>query len=168
MRYGARFSVLLALLALTPEVRAAEPAPEATAAPSFGDRFFRGTSPGALPASKAVVVGGLYLGAIASVSLGAVLLVQAGDQSDETQDFKLSQPPGFCADLASPPCGRYRRLLGEERALRTGAVGLLGLGGLLAVGGALTAEFWPNEADAPRLGLALAPGSALFTTTARF
>jgi hypothetical protein len=117
----------------------------------FSDRFFRGTTPGALPPAKLAIVGAFYTASIASVGIGVASLIHAGQQSNDAENFKYSQPRGFCRDLASAACVSYRSLLDEERGARTTGLVLLGTGGLLALGGALTAELWKN--DAPRVAL---------------
>lgn len=158
--------------------RAAEPPPSAapraaerpvTAAPSeaptpFSYRFFRGTTPGALPTEKLALVATLYVGAATSIGMGVASLVSAGSKQDDANAFKHAQAPGFCNDLASSSCATYRRLLDEERARRETGIALLGLGGLLALGGALTAELWHNDVgpavavDVNARGLALGLG----------
>ena len=155
-----------ALLLVAPGVRAEEPSSTgastaaSTAAPAepeprFGDRFFRGTSPGQLPTEKLALVAGLYVGAATSVGVGLATLLSAGTKHDDAEAFKHSQPQGFCTDLASPSCANYRRLLGEEHSRRDTGYLLLGLGGVLALGGGLTAQLWHN--DAPRVALGVAP-----------
>jgi hypothetical protein len=133
----------------------------------FGDRFFRGTSPGELPTAKLVVVGGLYAGAIASVSLGVVSLLKSGSKHDDAEAFKHDQPPGFCSDLSSPSCTSYRGLHDEQRSARNTGYLLLGAGGLLALSGALTAEFWHNDA-APRVALELGPRALTLGVSGNF
>jgi len=122
----------------------------------FSDRFFRGTSPGELPGAKVAVVGALYVGAVASLSIGVASLVQAGQKGNDADAFKHEQAAGFCSDLASPACASYRGLLDEERSARNIGWILLGSGGLLALGGALTAELWQNDA-APQLAVRVGP-----------
>ncbi len=122
---------------------------------SFSDRFFRGTSPGELPPAKVAVVGGLYVAAVASVSLGVASFIQAGNKGDEADTYKQGQVVGFCNDLSTPACAGYRTLLDEERTRRAAGWMLLGAGGLFALGGALTAELWQN--DAPQVSLEVRP-----------
>ena len=133
----------------------------------FSDRFFRGTSPGALPGAKVAVVGALYVGAVASVTIGVASLVQAGQKGNDADDFKSAQMPGFCNDLASPACAGYRGLLDEERSTRNVGWILLGSGGLLALGGALTAELWHNDA-APQVAVGVTPGGFTLGLSGRF
>jgi hypothetical protein len=133
----------------------------------FSDRFFRGTSPGELPAAKVAVVGALYVGAVASLSIGVASLVQAGQKGNEADGFKHDQAPGFCTDLASPACAGYRGLLDEERATRNVGWILLGSGGLLALGGALTAELWQNDA-APQVAVGVGPGTLTLGLSGKF
>jgi hypothetical protein len=113
--------------------------------PSFADRFVRGTSPGALPTEKLALVATLYVGAATSIGVGIAALVSAGSKHDDAESFKLSQPRDFCGDLASSSCATYRRLLDDERSRREAGIALLGVGGLLVLGGALTAELWRND-----------------------
>jgi hypothetical protein len=122
----------------------AQPAAE-TRGPAFSDRFFYGSSPGELPDSKLAVVGGMYAAAVASSAVGVAFLFGAADERDRARDFKLSQERGFCNELANDPCNQYRRLLDNEVKLRQGALALFGVTGLLAAGGALTAELWRND-----------------------
>jgi len=143
-----RLAALTAAVVLTTSGARAEEA-------RFSDRFFRGTSPGELPAAKMVTVGALYAAAVASVSLGTVSLIQAGQRGDAASTYKHEQAPGFCNDLASPSCANYRSLLDEERSKRNVGLILLGTGGLLTLAGALTAELWQNEA--PRVALDVRP-----------
>jgi hypothetical protein len=117
----------------------------ARAEPAFADRFVRGTSPGEIPTAKLVTIGGLYTLSAASLGLGVVSLFSASDKADQAESFKLSQPRGFCRDLSSGPCVSYHALESDAANTRTLAIGLLGLGGLLAAGGAITAELWSND-----------------------
>jgi hypothetical protein len=133
----------------------------------FSDRFFRGTSPGDLPAAKVAVVGALYVGAVASVSIGVASLVQSGQKSDDADKFKQQQPAGFCNDLASPACANYRSLLDEEHSARSIGWILVGSGGLLTLAGALTAELWKNDA-APQVAVSAGPGSFALGVSGRF
>lgn len=133
----------------------------------FSDRFFRGTSPGELPTAKVAVVGGLYVGAVASVSVGVASLVQAGQKGDDAGDFKRQQEPGFCNDLASPACANYRSLLDEERSARNIGWILVGSGGLLTLAGALTAELWQNDA-APEVAVSAGPGAFALGLSGKF
>jgi hypothetical protein len=165
-------ALLLACLTASPLARAAEPAATvapgaavetpATHRPGFGDRFFRGTSAGALPPQKALVIGTLYVWSLTSVGFGIV------SHSEDAEAFKLSHQAGFCADLASGPCARYRTFLSDERSSRTTGMALLGVGGLLALSGALTAELWQNQATAPRVALAFDRSGVFFGTSASF
>jgi hypothetical protein len=118
----------------------------ARAEPSFSDRFVRGTSPGQIPTGKLVTIGSLYTLSAASLGLGVVSLFSASDKAEQAEDFKLSQPRGFCRDLSSAPCVSYHSLESDATNTRTLAIGFLGLGGLLAAGGAITAELWSNDA----------------------
>jgi hypothetical protein len=158
-------AVAAALLLAAPRVHASEPSIPATPAEtsstttaeaegSFSDRFFRGTSPGELPTEKLALVAGLYVAAATSVGIGVATLVGAGSKSDEAETFKGNQPQGFCNDLAAPSCASYRRLLADERSRRETGFLLLGLGGLFALGGGVTAELWHND-DAPNVALTL-------------
>jgi hypothetical protein len=117
----------------------------ARAEASFSDRFVRGTSPGDIPAGKLVTIGSLYTLSAASLGLGVVSLFSASDKADQAESFKLSQPRGFCRDLSSEACVSYHSLESDATNTRTLAIGLLGLGGLLAAGGAITAELWSND-----------------------
>lgn len=132
----------------------------------FSDRFFRGTSPGELPTGKLITVGTLYVAAVASVSLGTVSLVQAGDRGRDAETYKHEQAPGFCNDLASPSCATYRSMLDEERSKRNTGFILLGTGGLFTLAGALTAELWQN--DVPRVALEVRPGGAMLGVSGAF
>jgi len=172
-------AIAVVCLTLSPLARAAEPVaasatppPQASAPPphepGFSDRFFRGTSPGALPAEKALIVGTLYAGSLTSVGFGIASLLSAGGHSDDAETFKLQQPAGFCADLASRACVDYRSMLSDERSARTTGMMLLGVGGLLALGGALTAELWQNHAAAPRLALEIDRSGVFFGASANF
>jgi hypothetical protein len=170
-------ALVIACLTLAPLARAAEPGASVPAAleatppahePGFADRFFRGTSPGRLPPPKALIVGTLYAGALTSVGFGIASLLRAGSRSDEAESFKLSQPPGFCADLAGASCAGYRNLLSDERSTRATGLALLGVGGVLALSGALTAELWQNDARAPRVAVAFERSGAFFAASARF
>jgi hypothetical protein len=133
----------------------------------FSDRFFRGTSPGELPTAKVAVVGALYVGAVASVSIGVASLVQAGQKGNEADELKQQQAPGFCNDLASPACASYRGLLDEERSARNVGWILLGSGGFLTLAGALTAELWHNDA-APQVAVSAGPGSFALGLSGKF
>ena len=171
-------ALVVACLTLSPLAGAAEPpgahvAPVAPSAPpprdpAFADRFFRGTSAGALPTGKALVVGTLYVGSLTSVGFGIASLLRARSHDGDAEAFKLTQPPGFCANLASASCARYRTLLLDERASRTTGFALLGAGGLLALSGALTAELWQNDRSAPRFALAFDRAGAFFGAGAHF
>jgi hypothetical protein len=133
----------------------------------FSDRFFRGTSPGELKTAKVAVVGALYVGAVASISIGVASLIQAGQKSDDAETFKREQGQGFCSDLASPTCASYRNLLDQEHTAKNTGWLLVGAGGALALGGALTAELWKNDA-APRVAVRVAPGALSLGLTGRF
>jgi hypothetical protein len=171
-------ALLVACLTASPLARAAEPtSPVAPAGavearvhhhPGFTDRFFRGTSAGTLPPPKALVIGTLYVGSLTSVGFGIASLLRAGSHSDDAEAFKLSQPAGFCANLASVACARYRSHLSDERSTRTTGVALLGLGGLLALSGALTAELWQNDPGTPRVALTFDRSSVFLATSAYF
>lgn len=153
------------LAALTAAVVLA--APKAHADESrFSDRFFRGTSAGELPTGKMVTVGAFYVMAVASVSLGSVSLVQAGDRGRDAETFKHEQDPGFCKDLASASCATYRGMLDEERSKRNVGLILLGTGGLFTLAGALTAELWQN--DLPRVAVDVRPGGAVLGVSGAF
>jgi hypothetical protein len=135
----------------------------AHAEPSFSDRFVRGTSPGEIPTAKVVLIGGLYTLSAASLGLGVVNVVRAGAQADDAEVFKLSRPRGFCAELSSPDCARYHELHSEARTTRTVGIALFGVGGLLALGGAITAELWTNDAPVtPSVALDFETRSATF------
>lgn len=124
------------------------------AEPSFADRFVRGTSPGEIPTGKLVTIGSLYTLSAASLGLGVVSLFSANDKANQAESFKLSQPRGFCRDLSSEACVSYHSLESDATNTRALAIGLLGLGGLLAAGGAITAELWSNDvAVTPVVGL---------------
>jgi hypothetical protein len=165
-------------LTAAPLARAAEPAASvpppvqvttpASHDPAFGDRFFRGTSAGTLPTEKALVVGTLYVGSLTSVGFGIASLLRAGARSDDADEFKLSQQQGFCAELASVSCARYRTLLSKERSSRTTGIAFFGVGGLLALSGALTAELWQNEKSAPRLALSFDESGVFFGASTSF
>lgn len=171
-------ALVVACVALSPLARAAEPpgahvapveaSPPPPRDPAFADRFFRGTSTGALPTEKALVVGTLYVGSLTSVGFGIASLLRAGTHNDDAEAFKRAQQPGFCANLASASCARYRTLLSDERASRTTGVALLGVGGLLALSGALTAELWQNHRIAPRFALSFDRSGAFFGAGANF
>lgn len=133
----------------------------------FSDRFFRGTSPGELRTAKVAVVGALYVAAVASLSIGVASLIQAGQKGDDADAMKRDQAQGFCNDLASPACASYRNLLDEERAAKNTGWILVGSGGLLALGGALTAELWKNDA-APRAAVRATAGGLSLGLTGRF
>jgi hypothetical protein len=120
-------------------------APSRSPSTSFGDRFFRGTTPGELPTEKLALVATLYVGAATSIGVGIAALVSAGSKQNDAESFKQGAPRGFCDDLASSTCATYRRLLDSERSRRETGMALLGVGGLLVLGGALTAELWHND-----------------------
>jgi hypothetical protein len=130
------FATLLGILAASSGARAE---------PAFSDRFVRGSSPGDVPTGKLVTIGSLYTLSAASLGLGVVSLFSASDKADQAESFKLSQPRGFCRDLSSQACVSYHSLESDATNTRTLALGLLGLGGLLAAGGAITAELWSNH-----------------------
>jgi hypothetical protein len=138
-----------------PEPAAAVPTAPASAAgtpsrsptTSFGDRFFRGTTPGELPTEKLALVATLYVGAATSIGVGIAALVSAGSKHQDAESFKAASPPDFCRDLASSTCATYHRLVDSERSRRETGMALLGVGGLLMLGGALTAELWHNDAS---------------------
>jgi hypothetical protein len=139
------------------------------AEPSFSDRFVRGTSPGEIPTGKLVTIGSLYTLSAASLGLGVVSLFSAGDKADQAETFKLSQPRGFCRDLSSEACVSYHSLESDATNTRTLAIGLLGLGGLLAAGGAITAELWSNDvAVTPVVGFDPSSRRATFGFFGRF
>ncbi|HEY3498826.1 MAG TPA: hypothetical protein VGK73_29245 [Polyangiaceae bacterium] len=165
MRRVFAFHVLAFGLAGAPRLAAAEPA---SAGVAFGDRFFRGTSPGELPAPKVLVVSSLYAASLASIIVGASNVIRAGQQSDDAEAYKLSQPPGFCGDLSSMPCATYTDLLAKERSLRASGYGLFAAGGLAALAGALTAELWPNDLGPARVSLELGRTSAGLSAFAEF
>jgi hypothetical protein len=155
--------------AATNEASTSAPVPAAASesAGSFGDRFFRGTSPGELPTEKLAVVATLYVGAATSLGVGIATLLSAGSKHDEAESFKLSQPRGFCNDLASASCAGYRRLFDEARSQRENGFMLLGLSGLLALGGGITAELWHNDTT-PSVALDIAPGKLSLGVSGRF
>jgi hypothetical protein len=128
------------------------PVPSKSSSTSFSDRFFRGTTPGELPTEKIALVATLYVGAATSVGVGIAALVSAGSKHNDAESFKHSAPQNFCDDLASSTCATYRRLLDVELSRRETGMALLGVGGLLALGGALTAELWHND-QAPELAV---------------
>ena len=140
MKRGSWPAALLASLLVTGMARAEEPA--------FSDRFFYGSSQGELPDAKLAVIGGLYAGAIASAAVGSVLLFSAADEADRASAFRSAQERGFCSELSSEPCSQYRALLDSEVSLRENGLLLLGIGGLLGISGALTAELWKNDVSA--------------------
>jgi hypothetical protein len=141
----------------------------ASAEPSFSDRFVRGTSPGEIPTAKIATIGSLYTLSVASVSLGVVNLVRASGQADDADAYKLGQPRGFCAELSSVSCTRYHELHSEARSTRTLGLALLGVGGLLGLGGAITAELWTNDAPVtPSVALDPIERSAFFRLSALF
>jgi len=149
-------------------LKAADSVPSASSNVDFGDRFFRGTSPGELPAPKVLVVSTFYAAAIASISVGVASLIRAGNQGDKAETYKLSQPAGFCNDLASQSCTTYRTLFAEEQETRTSSYLLFGAGGLAALSAALTAELWPNELPAAQVGLSFDRHGASLSAQARF
>jgi hypothetical protein len=158
-----------ALLAAPGNARAAEPAASGAAPePAFADRFFRGTSPGELPAPKVLVVTTLYAASLASLIVGVTALVRAEGKADDALAFKLEQAAGFCNDLVSEPCRQYRSLFASEQETRATGLLLLGAGGLAALGGALTAELWQNDPSAPRLSLAVDGRGAALTAGGSF
>jgi hypothetical protein len=146
--------------------RAPAPAPASESSGSFGDRFFRGTSPGELPTEKLALIATLYVGAATSVGVGVATLLSASSKHEDAESFKHSQERYFCNDLASPSCATYRRLLGEERSRRETGYMLLGLGGLLVLGGGITAELWHNEL--PAVALSLEPGGLSLGVSGNF
>jgi hypothetical protein len=124
------------------------------AEPSFSDRFVRGSSPGEVPTGKLVTIGSLYTLSGASLGLGIVSLFSASAKADRAESFKLRQPRGFCRDLSSPECVSYHSMESDAANTRTLALGLLGAAGLLAAGGAITAELWSNDVSVtPVVGL---------------
>lgn len=135
--------------------------------PAFSDRFFYGSSPGELPDAKLAVIAGMYAAAVASSAVGVAFLFGAANEGERARDFRLAQEPGFCSELAHDSCNQYRRLLDNEVKLRQGALGLFGVGGLLAVGGALTAELWRNE-SAPRVAVGAGDGFASVSVSGSF
>ncbi len=143
------------------------PAPAKASSGSFGDRFFRGTSPGELPTEKLALIATLYVGAATSVGVGVATLLAASSKHDDAESFKHSQERFFCNDLASPSCATYRRLLDEERSRRETGYMLLGLGGLLVLGGGITAELWHNDAP-PAVALRLEPGGLSLGVSGNF
>ncbi len=164
-------AVTAALLLIAPGARAEPKAAPAASAPAsapapapanessggFGDRFFRGTSPGELPTEKLALIATLYVGAATSVGVGVATLFSASSKHDDAESFKHAQEPGFCNDLSSPSCATYHRLHDEERSRRETGYVLLGLGGLLVLGGGITAELWHND-ELPAVALHVAPG----------
>lgn len=140
----------------------AAPPPGKSSPTAFSDRFFRGTTPGELPTEKIALVATLYIGAATSIGVGIAALVSAGSKQNDAESFKQSAPRGFCDNLASSDCATYRRLLDVERSRRETGMALLGVGGLLVLGGALTAELWHNDqgpelaVDVNATGLSLA------------
>ncbi len=146
---------------------AAAPATASDGSGSFGDRFFRGTSPGELPTEKLALIATLYVGAATSVGVGVATLLAASSKHDDAQSFKHSQEHGFCNDLASPSCATYRRLLDEERSRRETGYMLLGLGGLLVLSGGITAELWHND-NPPSVALQLEPGGLSLGVSGNF
>jgi hypothetical protein len=143
------------------------PAPSKASSTSFSARFFRGTTPGELPTEKIALVATLYVGAATALGVGVAALVSAGSKHDDAEGFKQSAPRGFCEDLASSTCAAYRRLLDVERSRRDTGLALLGAGGLLALGGALTAELWHN-ARAPELAVDVKAGGLSLGLRGRF
>jgi len=141
----------------------------ARAESSFSDRFFYGTSPGQPSSGKLFVVGGFYTLSLASFGVGVASLFQAKGQRDEAEDFKLTQPPGFCNDLASGGCMAYHARVADARGTQAVGLALLGVGGLFAVGGGVTAELWHNEIlVTPKVALDDGGRTPLFGLEARF
>jgi hypothetical protein len=115
-----------------------------------------------------LVVTTLYAASLASLVVGVTSLVRAEGKADDALAFKLEQPAGFCNDFASEPCRQYRSLFAEEHETRATGLLLLGAGGLAAIGGALTAELWPNEPSAPRVAVAVSGQGAVLSAGASF
>lgn len=142
-------------------------APAQAEEPAFSDRFFYGSSSGELPDAKLALIGGFYASAIASSAVGVVLLFGAAEEADQADAFKRSQEPGFCHQLTSDACLQYRGLLDDERDLRQNGLLLLGVGGLLGLSGALTAELWSNDAS-PRVSAGATTDGAGVILTGEF
>jgi len=143
------------------------PAPARAEEPAFSDRFFYGSSRGELPDAKLALIGGLYAGALASSAVGVVLLVGAAGEADDADAFKRTQERGFCNELTSDACLQYRGLLDDERDLRQNGLLLLGVGGLLGLSGALTAELWKND-SAPMVSVGATAGGASVVVSGEF
>jgi hypothetical protein len=140
-------------------------APARAEEPAFSDRLFYGSSGGELPDAKLALVGGLYASAIASSAVGVVLLFSAANEAERAERFKRSQERGFCNELTSDACSQYRARLDSESEQRQNGLFLLGVGGLLGLSGALTAELWKNDA-APQVSVgANADGASVSVTT---
>jgi hypothetical protein len=161
-------AALAGCLLLVTSAAQADPAPAPAAPIAFGDRFFRGTTPGELSAPKVLVVSTLYAASLASGIVGVASLISASNQGDEAEEYKSEQAPGFCNEIASGACTGYRGLLDEERELRTTGFALLGVSGLSIVAAALTAELWPNETSQPNVALALDANGAGLTAFGSF
>jgi hypothetical protein len=168
MRFIRVVSLLLGVFFATPPLHAEPNGAGASTGPSFGDRFFRGTSPGELPAAKVLVVSTLYAASLASIAVGIATLVRSSNQGADAERYKTAQDPYFCNDVHSDPCKSYLDKLEKQNNMRTSGLALLGAGGFALLGGALTAELWPNSTSTPRVALALDGKSAGFLASGRF
>lgn len=148
-----RFLLAVSIFAFVLGGTATASAEEPSSAISFGDRFFRGTSPGELAPAKVLLVSSFYAASLATITVGTANLIRASHQGEDADAYKLNQAPGFCSDLASETCTTYTGLLATEQRTRTSGYALFAAGGLAALAGALTAELWPNDAGPAQIAL---------------
>lgn len=136
--------------------------------PGWSDRLLRGTSAGDPSTAKTVTVLGLYGAAAASAATGLVLTLRARATGDEADDVFARAPAGFCEKRASDECHEYLTLRRRESERYLLGEAFFGGAAFLLLSGALTAELWPNQAPAPKLGGSFSRGHALLSVTAEF
>jgi hypothetical protein len=147
MRTQTAFTLAAMLLAAPAPAWAEEPS-EPPARPAVEAFLFAGDevrNPGDPGTAKLITLMSLYSLSAGSLALGTVFGFQALTQKSNTDDFRDAQPRGFCVDPTAPACVEYDDLRSSQNAsARTSGI-FLGMGALFFVGGAVTAQLWPNS-----------------------
>jgi hypothetical protein len=166
MHRSRRQKVLPGALAAALSVVSTSPA--SATEPGWADRLLRGTSAGDPSTLKTTTVVGLYGVAAASIATGVVFTLRARDAGNRADDYFENAPAGFCGERASPDCHRYLELRRSESTRYLAGEAFLGGGVFLLLSGALVAELWPNQVQAPKLSGEVGRDRALLGISAQF